>query len=340
MSCGRAWRTWAPSCSSSTLPRGRRRPRRCPRSGEPTYADKLDGRGVRARLGAVRGRPRPRRARPATPSPARGPPTTAARLKIWRARPLSASVDEPPGTVFGHTRVATGEGRARAGGGAAGRSTGDGGERVAGRPPGADEAARLVSGVTRESGHAAQARRRALEGQGAREAEAGRRGERRPRRRDRRADPRSTTAPTRTSCCRRCCRRPRCPHRDRAFTTDLVYGTVRAQRRLDDLLGHVVKRPAGPARPAGPRRAAARCVPTARRHAAARRGVGDRRRGRRPLAARARVRQRQPPRAHPPPASRGPNRRATRSRCRTRTGWSSGSPPSSAQSTGAPRSSP
>jgi 16S rRNA (cytosine967-C5)-methyltransferase len=31
--------------------------------------------------------------------------------------------------------------------------------------------------------------------------------------------------------------------RDRAFTTDLVYGTVRAQRRLDDLLAHVVKRP-------------------------------------------------------------------------------------------------
>jgi 16S rRNA (cytosine967-C5)-methyltransferase len=31
--------------------------------------------------------------------------------------------------------------------------------------------------------------------------------------------------------------------RDRAFTTDLAYGTVRSQRRLDDLLGHVVKRP-------------------------------------------------------------------------------------------------
>jgi 16S rRNA (cytosine967-C5)-methyltransferase len=31
--------------------------------------------------------------------------------------------------------------------------------------------------------------------------------------------------------------------RDRAFTTELVYGTVRSQRRLDDLLGHVVKRP-------------------------------------------------------------------------------------------------
>jgi 16S rRNA (cytosine967-C5)-methyltransferase len=31
--------------------------------------------------------------------------------------------------------------------------------------------------------------------------------------------------------------------RDRAFATDLVYGTVRQQRRIDDLLGHVVKRP-------------------------------------------------------------------------------------------------
>jgi 16S rRNA (cytosine967-C5)-methyltransferase len=31
--------------------------------------------------------------------------------------------------------------------------------------------------------------------------------------------------------------------RDRAFATDLVYGTVRAQRRIDDLLAHVVTRP-------------------------------------------------------------------------------------------------
>lgn len=31
--------------------------------------------------------------------------------------------------------------------------------------------------------------------------------------------------------------------RDRAFATDLVYGTVRAQRRIDDLLARVVKRP-------------------------------------------------------------------------------------------------
>ena len=32
------------------------------------------------------------------------------RLKIWRARALSAGIDAEPGTVFGHTRVATGEG--------------------------------------------------------------------------------------------------------------------------------------------------------------------------------------------------------------------------------------
>jgi 16S rRNA (cytosine967-C5)-methyltransferase len=31
--------------------------------------------------------------------------------------------------------------------------------------------------------------------------------------------------------------------RDRAFATELVYGSVRAQRRLDDLLARVVKRP-------------------------------------------------------------------------------------------------
>ncbi len=33
------------------------------------------------------------------------------------------------------------------------------------------------------------------------------------------------------------------PARDRAFVTELVYGTVRAQRRLDDLIGRVSKRP-------------------------------------------------------------------------------------------------
>jgi len=80
-----------------------------PQIGTPTYADKLTTEEFEldweqpavdlARLVRV-GNPRP------------GAWTAdhGARLKIWRARPLSASVDEPPGTVFGHTRVATGEG--------------------------------------------------------------------------------------------------------------------------------------------------------------------------------------------------------------------------------------
>jgi methionyl-tRNA formyltransferase len=80
-----------------------------PQAGEPTYADKLTvdefaldwtcsaealARIVRA------GNPRP------------GAWTTdhGARLKIWRVRPLSEGIDAEPGTVFGHTRVATGEG--------------------------------------------------------------------------------------------------------------------------------------------------------------------------------------------------------------------------------------
>jgi methionyl-tRNA formyltransferase len=80
-----------------------------PQSGTPTYADKLTveefaldfeqsadeiARVVRA------GNPRP------------GAWTTdhGGRLKIWRARALSAGIDAEPGTVFGHTRVATGDG--------------------------------------------------------------------------------------------------------------------------------------------------------------------------------------------------------------------------------------
>jgi methionyl-tRNA formyltransferase len=80
-----------------------------PQLGEPTYADKLSvdefaldweqsaedlARVVRA------GNPRP------------GAWTTdhGTRLKVWRVRPLSACIDAEPGTVFGHTRVATGEG--------------------------------------------------------------------------------------------------------------------------------------------------------------------------------------------------------------------------------------
>jgi methionyl-tRNA formyltransferase len=80
-----------------------------PQVGEPTYADKLTveefeldweqsavdlARTVRA------GNPRP------------GAWTTdhGKRLKVWRARALSEGVDLEPGTVFAHTRVATGEG--------------------------------------------------------------------------------------------------------------------------------------------------------------------------------------------------------------------------------------
>jgi methionyl-tRNA formyltransferase len=92
----------------ATLPRVREvRPE--PQTGEPTYADKLSveefaldweqsaddlARVVRA------GNPRP------------GAWTTdhGTRLKVWRVRPLSACIDAEPGTVFGHTRVATGDG--------------------------------------------------------------------------------------------------------------------------------------------------------------------------------------------------------------------------------------
>ena len=80
-----------------------------PQVGEPTYAEKLTvdefeldweqpaddlARTVRS------GNPRP------------GAWTTdhGTRLKVWRARALSAGIDAEPGTVFGHTRVATGEG--------------------------------------------------------------------------------------------------------------------------------------------------------------------------------------------------------------------------------------
>jgi methionyl-tRNA formyltransferase len=80
-----------------------------PQIGEVTYADKLTveefeldweqsahdlARIVRA------GNPRP------------GAWTTdhGGRLKIWRVRPLAVGIDEAPGTVFGHTRVATGDG--------------------------------------------------------------------------------------------------------------------------------------------------------------------------------------------------------------------------------------
>ena len=83
------------------------RPR--PQSGEPSYADKLtveefelDWTRPAAELARV--------VRAGNPRPGAWTTDHGTRLKIWRARPLSAGIDAPPGTVFGHTRVATGDG--------------------------------------------------------------------------------------------------------------------------------------------------------------------------------------------------------------------------------------
>ena len=80
-----------------------------PQVGTPTYADKLtveefelDWEQSAVDLARV--------IRAGNPRPGAWTTDHGGRLKIWRCRPLSASVDEPPGTVFGHTRVATGEG--------------------------------------------------------------------------------------------------------------------------------------------------------------------------------------------------------------------------------------
>ena len=81
------------------------------------------------------------------------------------------------------------------------------------------------------------------------------------------------------ACCPRCCARPTLDDRDRAFATDLVYGTVRAQRRARRPRSSRVVDAAGPApRPAGARRAAAGCVPA---RAGCPRARGGRRDGRR-----------------------------------------------------------
>jgi methionyl-tRNA formyltransferase len=80
-----------------------------PQGGEPTYAEKLSvdefaldwERSAEDLARIVRaGNPRP------------GAWTTdhGTRLKLWRVRALSACIDAEPGTVFGHTRVATGDG--------------------------------------------------------------------------------------------------------------------------------------------------------------------------------------------------------------------------------------
>jgi methionyl-tRNA formyltransferase len=80
-----------------------------PQSGTPTYADKLtveefelDWEQSAEDLARV--------VRAGNPRPGAWTTDHGARLKVWRVRALSACIDAEPGTVFGHTRVATGEG--------------------------------------------------------------------------------------------------------------------------------------------------------------------------------------------------------------------------------------
>ena len=80
-----------------------------PQVGEPTYADKLtveefglDWEQSAEDLARV--------VRAGNPRPGAWTTDHGTRLKVWRVRPLSACIDAEPGTVFGHTRVATGDG--------------------------------------------------------------------------------------------------------------------------------------------------------------------------------------------------------------------------------------
>ena len=80
-----------------------------PQVGEPTYADKLtveefalDWEQSAEELA--------RQVRAGNPRPGAWTTDHGTRLKVWRVRALSACIDAEPGTVFGHTRVATGEG--------------------------------------------------------------------------------------------------------------------------------------------------------------------------------------------------------------------------------------
>ena len=80
-----------------------------PQVGEPTHADKLtveefelDWEQPAEDLARI--------VRAGNPRPGAWTTDHGGRLKVWRVRPLSACIDAEPGTVFGHTRVATGEG--------------------------------------------------------------------------------------------------------------------------------------------------------------------------------------------------------------------------------------
>ena len=80
-----------------------------PQVGEPTYADKLsvDEFALDWSRPAVE---LARLVRAGNPRPGAWTTDHGTRLKFWRANALSECIDAEPGTVFGHTRVATGEG--------------------------------------------------------------------------------------------------------------------------------------------------------------------------------------------------------------------------------------
>jgi len=80
-----------------------------PQLGDPTYADKLavDEFALDWEMSAEE---LARVVRAGNPRPGAWTTDHGTRLKVWRVRPLSACIDAEPGTVFGHTRVATGEG--------------------------------------------------------------------------------------------------------------------------------------------------------------------------------------------------------------------------------------
>ena len=80
-----------------------------PQYGAPTYADKLTVEEF-ALDWELPADDLARIVRAGNPRPGAWSTDHGGRLKIWRARPLSAGIDAPPGTVFGHTRVATGDG--------------------------------------------------------------------------------------------------------------------------------------------------------------------------------------------------------------------------------------
>ena len=302
-----ARRRSAPTLLVRDAARRRRRATPAPQAGEPTYAEKLDGRRVPARPARAAAELAPASCAPATRGRARGSRVGGRRVKVLRAprragrRPSAAGHDRRRRRALDDRRRARSRSTRcspRAGArcpAAAWRAracrrrpcTVD--RRVTARP--ALAASRVDALVRIEDGayaHVAAAgdaarRRRSTPATG-------------------RSSPTSSTAPSAT------------------------------QRRLDDLLdAHVAPRTCRPPRPAGAGRAAARRVPAAARRAAARRGGRDRRRRAATRAAASSTRCCARSRRSGPPWPRA--RRSRPSRSRTPTGSSTQLATTSARTT-------